>query len=678
MPVHDETIARSDEIEGLLREADEQWRLLEVRLEEAEENFLEDKLDSLKKWFHFDEGELQNWNVGSLRHSIRDRIRRLTLQPLTEKLVQRIGIVYPTEEEADAEVKPEASSNLVEDLLKYFDTRVKPVINEARSADEKLAKKIRKTEKDETKAGVVALTGDTKKVSALKRQRPVIWEEAQKVLEKFGAPMGKVRAFFSDEMSQEMHARMVNSVPAIVSRAICDWYFQRCQLDLDQLEKWWKNTKATLQQKDKIWDRLKEQEARLLRNVEAGLEDLCNRRHRYSMYATFGGSEIEVLRELTSQKLEESVTLLATVVSEMHKRLRMIRDGALWRVVDSVRDIQLKIKAEAADVEVWPTIGLEEGVLALAEAIGCPCGEEQLPSLPPSPSSASAAHGEDLCDAALAVMARLEKLVGVCLDTKDYFEQIAASECQGVSAVLDATVSLVGEANEELLVLMDEPSPEMLRDWLQQWARVSEADAGDRIDKAMAVLPLKRDHEVTIEPRRVRRRWLALLRGVQVLLNHDAVRRWAVTPLTQVEPESPLASCKTSLAVVQEVDVEELSLSTPPSPRGVMLAPPGGGLPYRPPERRSLLDGEDHVDEGAAGVPMGNETRWHVEPPFAACEDALEKGLVPVAPSSRPSTPGKFVDGAYVSYAARPNSASTRLPPLAAPSSLAKPVKQAW
>merc|ERR1719247_2275036 len=163
--------------------------------------------------------------------------------------------------------------------------------------------------------------------------------------------MKQVATFFSDEMSQESAARLLISVPAIVSRAICDYYFQRCTIDLDQLEHWWKNTKQALQQKASIWEKLKEQEPRLLRNVEAGLEDLCNRRHRYNMYATFGGSEIEVLREVSNQKLEESVTLLANVVSEMHKRLRMIRDSALWRIVDSAQGIHKELKAEAANVE---------------------------------------------------------------------------------------------------------------------------------------------------------------------------------------------------------------------------------------------------------------------------------------------------------------------------------------
>lgn len=659
MPVQDECLARCEELEGILQRADEQWRLLRVRLEESEENFLEEKLSALKKWFGIDEEELQNFHVGSLRHSIQDRLHRIIVLPLSDKMTQRIGVV-PCYEDED---KP--TNSLVEELQKYWEIRVKPQIGEAKSEDEKLCKKIRKTEKDETKAGVIALNGDTKKVAALKRQRPAIWEAAQSVLEKLATPIKRLSSFFSDEVSEESVARMIVSVPAIVSRAICDYYFQRCALDLDQLEIWWKNTKATLQQKALIWQKLKEQEPRLLRNVEKGLEDLSSGRHRYNRYATFGGNEIEVLRELNSQKLEESVTLLANVVSEMHKRLRMIRDSALWRIIDSVQGIQQELRAEAGNVAPWPTIGLEEGVLALAEAIGCPTEDSS-----PSTAGCPAMGEEEICEAALGVMNRLSKLVGLCLDVKDYFEKLVPTGCAGLSTTMDALMARVGEVNEELLSLLDDPSPVSLRNWLDQWSSISDLDRGQQIETAMSALPLKPDAELSSEARKLRRRWLALLRGMQVLLNQEAIRAWAVSPLAQVEPGSPAGSWKPPSEAAQD-DNEDLCLETPPEPRGVLLAPPapGGGPVYRPPERKSLTGGGSPVDQGAAGVPMGNHSGLRPETPSTTCEDGLEVRL-----PSRPVTPGKFVDGAYV--ALRPNSAGMRLPPLIspiAPSSLAQP-----
>jgi len=133
---------------------------------------------------------------------------------------------------------------------------------------------------------------------------------------------------------------------------------------------------------------------------------------------------------------------------------------------------------------------------------------------------------EDLCDAVLAVMVRLEKLVALSIDIKDYFEKAFPSDCQGVSATMDGVAGKVAEVNEELLCLLDDPSPASLRVWLEQWAGIHDVDRGQRLESIMTALPLKRENELASEARRVRRRWLALLRGVQVLLNQDAIRAW--------------------------------------------------------------------------------------------------------------------------------------------------------
>jgi hypothetical protein len=343
----------------------------------------------------------------------------------------------------------------------------------------------------------------------------------------------------------------------------------------------------------------------------------------------------------------------------------MIRDSALWRLIDSVQGIHKEIKAEAANVDPWPTVGFEEGVLALAEAIGCPTEE-------PSPSQAvgSTMGAEDLCDAAAVVMGRLEKLVGLSRDIKGYFDGAFPSGAEGISTTMDAVASMVADVNEELLCVLDDPSASSLREWLRQWSGIIDADRGQRLETTMAALPLKRDAELTTEARRVRRRWLALLRGVQVLLNQDAIRAWAVTSLGEAEPGSPSSwkppsEASASMGMGQEGDDDDLSLTTPPSPRVVLLAPPGGGLPYRPPERQSLPGGEVPVDQGTASVPMATQPGLRPETPSTTCEDAMASG-------SRPGTPGKFIDGQYV--AGRPNSANKRLPPIGhPPSSLSRP-----
>lgn len=641
--IHEECQSRFEDIEKLLNSAEEQWRLLQARLEEGEEIFLEGKLDALKKWFNLDEAELLIRTVGSVRHSIQDRIHRIIVQPLLEKMIQRIGFVRSSDEEV-AGTDASLPSSLVEDIVKHWQTHIRPIFQEAKSEDEKLQKKIRKTEKDEKAQGIMALNGDTKKVAALKRQRPPIWEAAQVALERFATPVKRLATFFVDELGLDMTSRLIGAVPAIVSRAICDWYYQRCQVDLEQLSNWWKGTKETLQRNDKIWARLQDEEPRLLQNVETGLDDLSGQRHRYSMYATFGGSEIEIMQEIPEQKLEDKVTLLAHEVSDMHKRLKMIRDSALWRLIDVAHDIQKAIKSESLDVAPWPTVSMEEGVLALAQSIDCPCDDE------PSPSTSVAAplDNAEIENGALVVMDRLQKLMGLCSDIKAYFVNMMASEVDGICMTMDNLVQLVAIVNEELLCLLDNPCLDALTTWQNLWARASEVDKDQRIESAMATMPLKRDSELTLAAKRERRRWLAVLRGVQALLSQTAIQAWVVSPLMRTAPGSPASwSGGSPSPNVMEVSFEEFSLSPPPSPRGVLLSAPGGGFPYRPPNRESLPGDEDYPREA-------------ISTPRTTSEMDMHPGA-----SNRPITP-KFVDGKYINV--RPGSAGMRLPPIVASS----------
>jgi hypothetical protein len=637
-PIQDECKSKFEEIEKILNGSAEHWRLLQTKLEEGEECFLEGKLDALKKWFNLDEAELLITTPGSVRHCCQDRIHRIIVQPLLERMVSKIGFVRSSEEEETPGSESGPPVSLVEDVVQQWEVHISPVYKEAKAEDDKLQKKIRKTEKDEKAQGVMALTGDTKKVAALKRQRPAIWETAQAVLDKFAAPVKRLQAFFAEELGSDTTARLIAAVPAIVSRAVCDWYYQRCQVDLDQLATWWKGTKQILQRNDKIWARLQEEEPRLLSNVESGLEDVDGQKHRYSMYATFGGSETEIKQELVDAKLEEKVTLLAHEVSEMHKRLKMIRDSALWRLIDVAHDIQKALKAESLDVAPWPTVGAEEGLVALAQSIGCSCDDEPASLAVPTESA-------EIENGALVVMDRLQKLMGLCSDIKEYVAKIGASEVEGISATLDALVQLAAQANEELLCLLHDPSPSALTTWQQLWANAAEVDKGQRIESTMAALPLKRDSELKPAAQKERRKWLAVLRGVQVLLNQTAIQAWVVSPLMQSGPGSPTSRLNSPSPHRQDIGFEEFSLSPPPSPRQVELSAPGGGFPYRPPNRESLPGSEedDTTKDGSTDAPVTS----HVT--------TMER------PSSRPITP-KFIDGKYVTV--RPGSAGMKLPPI--------------
>merc|ERR1712061_973687 len=66
-------------------------------------------------------------------------------------------------------------------------------------------------------------------------------------------------------------------------------------------------------------------------------------------------------------KLEDSVTLLATVVSDMQHRLGAMRDSALWRIIDIAQDIHKDQKAAelVPDQPPWKLISADEGLNAL-------------------------------------------------------------------------------------------------------------------------------------------------------------------------------------------------------------------------------------------------------------------------------------------------------------------------
>jgi len=396
-------------------------------------------LSSWERWFKLDQSELTNWSATGLRHTVHDRRQNLLVTPLVEKIKTRMNFSLGDDIVETLEV-PCSSSNRVLDLLvAYFNTHVKPVYTEAKKEDDQLQKKIRKTEKDERKAGMVALgMQDTKKVAALKRQRPAIWEQSQKALGFVEAPVKKLSSCFEDEVSSDMVARTLIAVPAITSRAVCDWHYQKCALDFDQLDKWWENFKTNLQNKTRFWNTLEEREGLLLKRINKAVDEVRLQRSRYPMYATFGGSQAEVLKWLApanssssggdlTTKLEESLTLLANVVSDMYRRVRIIRDSALWRVLESAQSLHEELRADAvSEIHPWDAIPHEEGTAALLSFLGEGVDRLDLLEAPQTPSSRKTkVDASTLEDITLVVMSNLERLITLAVDLKAFLVPFA-------------------------------------------------------------------------------------------------------------------------------------------------------------------------------------------------------------------------------------------------------------
>lgn len=686
MQIQDECKAQFEEAEKVIGEAWVQWQRLRTGVEEAEETFLASRLPSLHKWFGVEEEDLSNWTVGGLRCTVRDRVQLLLIAPLLEKMRTRVtfdssppqrendarSAVAGAEGAAEDDASAGASSSVLERMLEHHEQRLKPILAEAKTADIQLTKKIKKTEKEERAKGIVTLgMQDTRRVAALKRERPQIWESSKVALEVFAAPLKHLKAFLLDELTPEMVAGKTGAVPVVASRAICDWHFQRCLLEYETLQEWWRTTKATLQQRERLWKSLMEKEGILIRRIECGLDDVATRRHRYSVYATFGGSEMEVMNLLVPggsgcgpgtatgslpSKLEESVSLLSSVVSGMLKSLKAIRDSALWRVIETARSIHRELCDEDARTEVppWQAASAALGVTSLLKELGWAQDD-----------GAASARGQEvnavqLVDAAVATLGRVERLGVLSADALGFLRREPAAGATEASGVLEELVQAFQGLGEDLLSLMDEPSRDAAKAWLQQWDDFfASAGAGPRLEAAMAALPLRRDPELGPQERAVRRRWLLLTRGLQVLLEDEALRAQAALPLARLADPSgrlprPAALASSRRAVPDEgnsgshggVGMQDavLALSTPRSPR---VVPGLSGLPGGYPQRSSAPTPSGSSAAGAL-------SSWRPATP-STCDDAAVQ-------AARPQPSSKFVDGQCVYL--RPDSPGMKLSPL--------------
>jgi len=656
MPIADDCCQRFDAIAKSIKAAYAQWSELEKSLEEADTQFLQARMGSWEKWFGLMAEDLEISSEGSLIHTVRVRIQTMVVEPLLERMSQRISFFYPAREGEDPEdvekmLQAKGKNRVLAALVLHFERNVEPVLKAAKKEDNELMKKIRKTERDERKQGVMALSGDTKKVAALKRQQPAIWETSEMVLESIKLPMQKVTAFFEDDFSPDMMGRLISSVPAIVSRALCDWQFERCVVDFEQLEEWWAKALATLQGQEEVWQALYEREGYLVRRIERGMEELRTRRQRYSMYANFGG-ENDVMKWFANDggstarepgaipaKLEESINLLATVVSDMQKRLKAIRDSALWRVIDMAQDIfkEQHSPSHLAELPPWQAVRAGDGITALLEVLET---DENGASAQPDPS--------DTMDAALAVMGRLERLIGLCRDLQVFFRKPPPLDgAVQVCDVLEELVGLTASLNEDLLGLLDDPTERGVQAWLRQWARLGAGNLGQRLGQACAALPLRPDAELPPgDERRQRRQWLVLARGLQAFLEDDMLRGHTVASLSGVRiPATTAGSDARAANETQEAGAEIFALQRPPSPRQ-MQVPQDANYAYRPPDRRSNL---------------------LAETPSTTCDEAS------IGEGSRPMS-SKFVDGQLITV--RPTSAGQKLPPLS-PQSAASPLSSA-
>lgn len=695
MHSQEECSIRYDETEREVIQADAQWKLLEEQLEGAEERFLVNRLDYLKKWFGLGLDDLQVIKEGSLRMQIRTSIHGLLLGPMIRKMVHEVAWTPPSstppEELSGVDVEfskgtevsdffPVSSNEFLVALLAHVMRRMRPIVARAQERDEELAKKIRRTEKEERQKGIVALgMQDTKKVAALKRERPEIWEEAQRVVGKFCSPMRLLKMFMKEHASADTARRLQKAVPVIVVRAICDWFFQKSMLSYEQLSQWWKNTEVTLKNDQQLWDLLIEEEGVIVRRISMAFEDIDSVRRNYLLYANFGGAELEVQTLLANPivegepiddippQFEDQIFLLVRQVSEIHQRLNAIRVGAVWRVVETVQNINQQLKTQdAANVSPWQAVSVQNGAATLARALG-------IDDFVTERLVEGQQDADSISEAVVVVMSRLDRLMNAAAEAQALVIKEPGLNDVGLNAVrcvFNDFINVTAGLQENLLVVLDEPSVATVETWLQEFGTFGgSADVCQKLAKALDSLPLKPDAALSAALRKSRASWTSIARGMQAFLENDQLLLHVASPLrvakgvghvpllsevcaAAAEPRSPVATVSAAAAELRK----NLDISMPLSPRPVTEGK--SNYTYNPPRRRTSTEFAQSSSASKPSNQSGSSPNfisgWRPDTPSTTTPEDAEY---------RPRTPSsKVVEGNLVP--SRPGSGVRRLPPL--------------
>eukprot|EP00927_Polykrikos_kofoidii_P050374 TRINITY_DN44292_c0_g1_i1.p1 TRINITY_DN44292_c0_g1~~TRINITY_DN44292_c0_g1_i1.p1 ORF type:complete len:1054 (+),score=188.40 TRINITY_DN44292_c0_g1_i1:78-3239(+) len=531
----DECQTQCEELERSLQDAETKWCQVEATFEDTEEATLRTYFSKFQEWLGLEGELLSTWGEGGLRWKVRDRVQRYVLVPLCDRLSSYLELEKPSQvEETD---NPTWALDMV---FRHWEQKTGPLFRSALEADKELNKTIKKTEREERKQGVVALgMQDTKRVSALKRQRPRIWDPVREDVIGLSKVVKQLTAFLEAEASSQALVFFASSVPAIVGRAVCDWVFGKCWAYVDRIDAWWQATRGEIERRKELWRRLQDKEGVFVRKIENGLAELRDARQRYTSLATFGATAViptnlNVVREWP----ENAVWFLARSISETLARVRMIRDAAAPRVVDTAREI---LKELCDSEQPWWKITRDEGVQAILSASGVPT-----PSLVPGTETGVADvtdEAVDALEATMVIMQRLESLARASSELIDYWKQQRKLDTQTICGVLDEVVQAIASVNEDLLEVMDDPSATNVQSWISSWHRWGSAAKSRQLGAGLAALPLLPDRRIVAKDSQERRLRLSLSKGMQILLSGDmGLRARVVMPLAKAVEVSAVPS----------------------------------------------------------------------------------------------------------------------------------------
>eukprot|EP00746_Dinoflagellata_sp_MGD_P068251 gnl/MRDRNA2_/MRDRNA2_28124_c0_seq2.p1 gnl/MRDRNA2_/MRDRNA2_28124_c0~~gnl/MRDRNA2_/MRDRNA2_28124_c0_seq2.p1 ORF type:complete len:764 (+),score=179.78 gnl/MRDRNA2_/MRDRNA2_28124_c0_seq2:124-2415(+) len=573
---------RHKDLLAILSKADVAWQSLEAKLNDLEDGVFEDKFELFVECYGIEKADVGNWVPGGFRSTARANVHRLILEPLKNKMIEKVNYEPPKKEEPEEE---EDKQNLLQALFAHSD-QVLSKVTEAAAEDHKLDKKIKKTEKEEKSKGIMGLgMQDSKKVAALKRQRPEIWEKAKAALDDFTATIKRLGAFVEAEMTDDAMNFMLSQAPAVICRSLSDWFFDKYSAEMTQLQKWWDTTSNSLRANQELWDGLQNKEGLFIRRIEKGLEEIRIRHHRYGSYANFGNNEVKYVKGLAaperdsqgkfwSKQLDEALLLVAKVLAEIRERLKQIRDSAMWRLIEAARILKGTMNEQAPEVSVWDKVSAEDGALNVFQDLE---------------SCAEYPDSDDFEDMILGTMRRVDRLIGISTEVQDFFGKDSIEPREGVVLCMEASCRSLANMHEELLGVLDDPCKETARDWLMLWGQWDGASLGEDLEETFRSMPLKKDSELNGRALAQRTKHLTWLRGLQCLMQGTQSLRSNVVATLHADvsgaprPEKGSSGVSKASAVLEDGEVllnprplEDMELvelqSEPPSPRDAASA----------------------------------------------------------------------------------------------------------
>jgi len=585
--VREECKTRHHELRQIIDQADDRWKTIEARLQ----NIADSIQSRVSQQLSTSKGEPQtptSIEDGS-KQMIRSRLHYLFMLPLKKHMADMVDFASST---ADAKDR-----NLMADLSAECDS-VLDTVEAAAVADKALDKSIKQTEKTEKSKGVLSMgMQDTKAVAAIKLQRPGIWETPRRRLQNLSAPVERLRIFVEQEMSADQLARRLDQAPGIVLRAASDWHFDGCVNELDQLQTWWNTTKCVLSGNVQLWDGLQNKEGLFIQRVEKGLEEITERKRRYAAYANFGNSAVaaaSLRQNLTgvntgsdndhwTPKLDESLKLVSHVLSEMREGLDQIRNSAMWRIVESGRQIQKELTKPVA---LWDTVTPAQGSRAVLSHV------EKAGAWPERNDSWEPVDEDFLEEMLLVAMRRLDCLIEMSTEVRDFFDKKSVEPRDDIFKCCDTLAKLLADMNEELLAVLDEPSLVAVQEWLELWSNWDGTALADDLEDSLQQTPFTSLNGEAVELRQVQ---LMRLRGLHTMARTEQdVRRQLVSALQKDVTggsRSPSRKTESLTLPLQMRKVEEVALldalkSEPPplmsarptSPQ-VTLSTFGGSIP---------------------------------------------------------------------------------------------------